>query len=128
MKRKHHRIPPQQTGRARTLRRDWTFPERLLWGKLKRKQLNGWRFRRQHPVGPFIVDFYCPAASLVIELDGLSHAGRAEADRQRTAYLIAEGKRIIRYTNDDVLADVDAVAEDILRHCENTPDPPPAPP
>jgi len=116
MREKRHRIPPKKTERAKQLRSDSTFPERLLWSRLRGKRLVGLKFRRQHAVGPYFVDFYCAVAQLVIELDGRTHDGRAAYDRQRTEFLEREGLRVVRYSNDDVLEDVDAVAEDIARH------------
>jgi very-short-patch-repair endonuclease len=116
MREKRHRIPPQKTERAKELRRESTFPERLLWSRLWGKRLAGLKFGRQHVVGAYFVDFYCAEAQLVIELDGRSHDGRAAYDRQRTEFLQREGLRVIRYSNDDVLEDVDAVAEAIARH------------
>ena len=115
MKRKHHRITPKQTERARDLRRKSTFPERLLWSRLRAGRLAGLKFRRQQPIGPYIADFYCAAAALVVELHGLSHVGRADEDRRRSEYLEAQRLRIVRYTNDQVIGDVDVVAEDITR-------------
>jgi len=73
------------------------------------------KFRRQQAIGPFVVDFYCAAASLVVEIDGLTHVGRGAQDDHRTEYLQRRGLRVVRSTNDEVLGDVDAVAEDIAR-------------
>ena len=106
--------------RARALRREATFPERLLWGRLRGGRLNGWKFRRQHPVGPYIVDFYCHEVGLVVELDGRSHDGRVRQDRERTRWLEQHGLRVIRFTNDDVICDVGRVAEAILREIERS--------
>ena len=97
---------------ARRLRRYATFPERLLWSRLRRQAL-GVPVRRQTPIGPFVVDFYVPAARLVVEVDGRSHAGRLADDARRDAALRAMGLRVLRVTNDEVLADVDAVASRI---------------
>jgi very-short-patch-repair endonuclease len=116
MREKRHRIPPQKTERAKELRGDSTFPERLLWSRLRGKRLAGLKFRRQHVVGPYFVDFYCAKAQLVIELDGQSHDGCAAYDRQRTEFLERKGLCVVRHSNDDVLDDVDAVAEDIAGH------------
>jgi very-short-patch-repair endonuclease len=116
MRPKQHRIPPEQMIKVRRLRRDTTFPERLLWSRLRTAQVAGLKFRRQHPVGPFVVDFYCAEASLVVELDGRSHDGKADSDEQRSSYLRGLGLRVIRYTNDEVLEDIDAVVEEIARH------------
>ncbi len=85
---------------------------------MRTKRLAGLKFRRQHIVGPSIVDFFCAEARLVIEIDGRSHDERIEHDRKRTRYLIEQCLRVARYSNDDVLADVDAVAEGIARLAE----------
>jgi very-short-patch-repair endonuclease len=109
--------PRDMIGRARTLRRDATFPERLLWSHLRGRQLAGLKFRRQHPTGPFVADFYCEEARLVVEVDGMSHDRRAEADEDRSEYLRQQGLRVFRVTNDDVLEDVETVLMGILREC-----------
>ena len=82
---------------------------------LRGGRLTGLKFRRQHPVGPFVVDFYCHSAALVVELDGMSHDDRLEEDNRRTQYLEAQGLRVYRVTNDDLLDDPDAVAVAIAR-------------
>jgi very-short-patch-repair endonuclease len=78
-----------------------TQPERTLWAML-RGQRTGLRFRRQHPVGPFILDFYCPSAKLAVEVDGPVHAGQEERDQRRTDWLAKEGIRVLRFTMEDV--------------------------
>ncbi|MCX7428657.1 MAG: endonuclease domain-containing protein [Planctomycetia bacterium] len=103
--------------RARKLRRDATFPENLLWSRLRGRQLAGLKFRRQHPIGPFNADFYCDEAGLVVEVDRMSHDRRAKEDEHRSAYLRQEGLRVFRVTNDDVLEDVETVLTGILREC-----------
>ena len=75
------RAPTETFKRARTLRRTMTLPELLLWEKLRGRRLNGLRFRRQHPTGPYILDFYCPQAMLGVEVDGLAHEGAEKAAR-----------------------------------------------
>ena len=108
-------IPAQQVKRARSLRQDSPIPERILWGILRNRQLGGLKFRRQHPVGPYIVDYYCDEANLVVELDGMSHVGQGAKDDKRTRYIEQEGMRVYRVTNDDLLQHREAVAEDIAR-------------
>ncbi len=103
--------------RSRQLRHDATFPERLLWGHLRAGRLAGWKFRRQHLIESFVVDFYCHDARLAIELDGDSHNGRAAYDAKRTEILIAAGVSVLRILNDDILRDLDSVLEYILREC-----------
>src|SRR5580658_8352289 len=83
--------------RARALRRNQTDSEGRLWGELRGRRLGGWKWRRQAPIGPFIVDFYCPAKQLVVELDGPSHDDREVYDARRTAYLERAGLRVIRF-------------------------------
>jgi len=94
------------------------MPERALWNCLRSGRLSGLKFRRQHPVGPFVADFYCHEADLVIELDGESHNGRAAADAHRTEYLEKQGFRVLRIGNDDLLSDLEAVLRGILIACE----------
>ena len=89
--------------------------ERRLWKHLRYRRLNGLRFRRQHPIGRFIVDFYCPAHRLVIELDGASHDEQGEYDESRTVWLEAHGYEVLRFANDDVRDALDRVLEAILR-------------
>jgi very-short-patch-repair endonuclease len=93
--------------RARQLRNDMTTPERILWSI---GQLDRYRFRRQHPVGDFIVDFFCPAANLVIEVDGDSHADQTAYDQRRTRWLVEQkGYRVLRVSNLDVMSNLEGV-------------------
>ncbi len=98
---------------ARALRRRMTDAERVLWGRLRNGQLVGQKFRRQSPIGPYVVDFLCEARRLVIELDGGQHADSA-SDAARTARLESEGYRVIRFWNNDVLTNLDGVLAVIL--------------
>jgi very-short-patch-repair endonuclease len=95
------RAPILTQKRAKALRREMTQPERSLWSLLRREQL-GLRFRRQHPIGPFILDFYCSSAKLCVEVDGPAHAGQAEHDLRRDRWLGEQGIRVLRVTADDV--------------------------
>src|SRR5262245_25177055 len=113
-----------------------THPERTLWSLLRKSQLGGLKFRRQAVIGPYIVDFCCPLLKLIVEVDGLSHVGRASADARRAQILQAHGYRVLRVTNDDVLKDVEAVGLAILREAgidagaptlRSAPHPPPSP-
>ena len=119
------------TARARTLRRDSTYPERKLWSRLRGGQLEGVRFRRQHVIGPYVADFYCADALLIIELDGHSHDTTADADLKREMYLERQGYRVIRFTNDHVIRGVEGVLEAISNAVEELrvrkPQPPPRP-
>ena len=101
--------------RARTLRQTETPPEELLWLALRNGQIGGLKFRRQHPVGPYVVDFYCHAAKLVVEVDGMSHDEKLASDTERTRYLEEQGSRVLRVTNEDVMHDLDAVTREIAR-------------
>jgi very-short-patch-repair endonuclease len=102
--------------RARQLRRDATFPERILWGLLRDRRLSDVKFRRQHPVGPYVVDFYCSSHRLVVELDGRSHDDRGLRDRQRQDYLESvAGLKVFRVSNDDVLRERESVVLGVLR-------------
>ncbi|MGO8914829.1 MAG: endonuclease domain-containing protein [Stellaceae bacterium] len=98
---------------ARRLRITPTDAEIRLWSRLRRKQLEGFRFRRQHPMGPYVVDFFCPDAKLVVEVDGGQHAESA-SDVVRTRWLEAQGYRVIRFWNNDVLGNTEGVLLSIL--------------
>jgi adenine-specific DNA-methyltransferase len=104
---------PGQISRARNLRRTITDAERKLWRHLSNRQLEGAKFRRQHPVGPYITDFCCLELMLIIELDGSQHADRGEADERRTLYLGQLGFRVLRFWNPDVLRDVESIVETV---------------
>jgi len=104
--------------RARELRRQMTYPERRLWSVLRDREVSCWKWRRQHPKGIYILDFFCHEAGLVVEVDGDSHAGQEEYDANRTEWLEEQGLRVIRFTNDDVLKNLDGVMEEILRVCQ----------
>ena len=105
------------TPRARQLRRDMTPTEVILWGVLRDRQLGGYKFRRQQPLGPFYADFYCAETKLVVELDGDTHVGREEEDAARTAFLASEGIAVIRFWNPEVRDNLDGVCTTILTTC-----------
>ncbi len=102
---------------ARQLRRHQTDAERVLWQRLRDRQLGGRKFRRQYEFGEFILDFYCPSAKLAIEVDGGQHYSEivAARDLERTRCLEANGMRVLRFTNTEVLGQTEAVLEAILR-------------
>ena len=104
--------------RARRMRGEMTEAEEKLWEKLRRKKFSGHKFRRQHLVGPYIVDFYCPARKLVIEVDGPIHETRQAYDQKREDDLVGLGFRIIRFKNKEVLDDFAAVLNKILASLE----------
>ncbi|MEX0774488.1 MAG: DUF559 domain-containing protein [Phycisphaeraceae bacterium] len=100
---------------SRELRKEAPIPERILWGLLRNRQIGGLKFRRQHPIGPFIADFCCIEVMLIVELDGLTHVGRAAEDQARTAHLESLGYQVLRVTNDDLLGSPEAVVNAIAR-------------
>jgi len=89
-----------------------------LWGWLRGRGLGGLKFRRQHPIGPFVADFYCAAATLVVEVDGDTHGERVAYDARRTEWLLQQGYEVIRVSNDDVYQRLDVVLEMIRAACE----------
>jgi len=101
------RAPAKTFKLARRLRRELSLPEVVLWSRLRRGQLDGLLFRRQHPIGAYVLDFYCPAARLAVEVDGFSHDApeRFEHDRRRDAELAEYGVRTLRFLATDVLSD-----------------------
>ncbi|MBA3576453.1 MAG: endonuclease domain-containing protein [Sphingomonas sp.] len=103
---------------ARQQRRSMSPPEVKLWTLLRRSP-EGIRFRRQHSIGPYVADFYCPAAKLVIEIDGSAHdsAAAAEHDRMRNEYMMKLGLKVLRIAASEVLADPAAVADGLLSLC-----------
>ena len=106
-----HRVPKSEVARehARQLRRNMTQPECALWRLLRDRRLAQLKFRRQQPIGDYIVDFFCEAANLIVEIDGRSHDDRAEYDLRRQQWLESHGLQIMRVSNDDVLHDPEAV-------------------
>ena len=115
---KHPRLrgtTPNIDQAARQLRKRSTLAEVRLWRALRNRKLNGLRFRRQHPVGRFILDFYCPSEKLVIEIDGGIHAQREEYDTQRTEELEKYGYQVLRFTNEAILGSLNVVLEEIYR-------------
>jgi adenine-specific DNA-methyltransferase len=98
---------------AKHLRRNSTDAEHKLWQALRSRQLGNMKFRRQVPVGPYIVDFVCPAAKLVIEIDGGQHAEDIDYDRRRSEFLAGKGYHVIRFWNNEVLGNLDGVYQAI---------------
>lgn len=109
--------------RARALRRDATPAEKKLWSILRGGRLDGYKFRRQQRLGPFIADFACQTARLVIEIDGDSHAQQIDYDARRTAFLAKEGYRVLRFTNRDVMDNVEGVGRVIALALAGGPSP-----
>ncbi len=100
---------------SRQLRENMTDAERRLWAKIRMRQLKGYRFYRQKPVGDYIVDFFCPKAKLVIEIDGSHHlvGETIKYDRIRDDYLSSLGLRVLRFSNSDVLTHIEGVVKRI---------------
>ncbi len=105
---------------ARALRKHQTDAEKVLWYRLRNRQLEGWKFRRQQVIGSYIVDFLCLEPKLVIELDGGQHATRTEQDDQRTQYLQCLGYHVLRFWNHDVLREPNIVLEAIRAAITNS--------
>jgi very-short-patch-repair endonuclease len=106
------------TENARSLRQNMAPAEAILWRELRGGRLAGHRFRRQHAIGAYIVDFYCPAAKLVVELDGVSHLTRTDEDEARDAWIRTQGVEILRVVNTHVFDELEAVKEEIYRAVE----------
>ncbi|MAT41675.1 MAG: restriction endonuclease [Anaerolineaceae bacterium] len=104
---------------ARKLRKRSTPAEKHLWGKLRGKQLSGLKFRRQHPITPYIVDFYCAEVRLVIEIDGEIHQFQQDQDQFREDWLKAQGLTVIRFTNSQVLNNINWVLIEIQKICSS---------
>jgi len=111
---------------ARTLRKNSTDAEGLLWRHLRNRQLANHKFRRQEAIGPYIVDFVCIEQKLVVEVDGGQHAERVEQDDNRTEHLEKLGYRVMRFWNNDVLSHCDAVLEAIAEELTKLPSPRPS--
>ena len=99
--------------RARTLRRDETDAEAIVWWHVRNRQLNGYKFRRQVPIGPYIADFVCQERRVIVELDGSQHADSLR-DAIRDRYLERLGYRVLRFWNHEVFEDTDAVLEHVV--------------
>ena len=112
-----------QVERARSLRRQSTDAERVLWKNLRRRELAGWKFRRQAPIGPYIVDFVTFDGKLIVEADGGQHAESKQRDEERSGWLSKEGFRILRFWNNDVLTNTGAVLETIRAELESNESP-----
>ena len=101
---------------SRKLRKDLTPTERALWSKIRKKQLNNFQFYRQKTIGDYIVDFFCPKSKLIIEIDGGQHheSEQIAKDELRTKYLKSKGFRVLRFTNIEILQNLDSVINKIL--------------
>jgi len=101
---------------ARALRSNATEAERRLWRHLKTRQVVGFKFRRQHPIGPYVADFCCLEKRLIVELDGGQHVRQVRKDQQRTEWLEAAGYRVVRFWNRKIFEDIDSVVREIEAH------------
>lgn len=110
-------MPDQSAhNKARYLRKNQTDAESLLWSRLRARQLTGIKFRRQHPIGPYVLDFYCAEAHLAVEVDGSQHLEliAINQDQARTKFLENKSIKVIRFWNHEVLENLDAVLESII--------------
>jgi very-short-patch-repair endonuclease len=103
--------------RARDLRSNQNQAEAMVWERLRGRKLSGFKFRRQHPIGNYIADFYCAEAALVVELDGMTHEGREDYDSKREAWLESQGLFVVRITNRDFLDSYHKFFESLASHC-----------
>ena len=113
------KLDPQLLIFAKSMRHSFTNAEQLMWQLLRAKRFMNLKFRRQHVIEPYIVDFYCHEIGLVIELDGSQHGtdDAMEYDAERTKFLEALGLRVVRYWNNEVLGRTDVVLEDLSQRC-----------
>ena len=116
---KRLRIHPEIHRRSVELRQPQTPAEQRLWAVLRDRGLGGYKFRRQHPIGPFIVDFYCAEVKLAIEVDGEVHMQQVEYDAERTEWLETQGCRVMRFANEAVMNHLEQVAARIKVVCES---------
>jgi very-short-patch-repair endonuclease len=107
------------TQRARRLRRDSTDAERKLWYRLRGRSIPGFKFVRQEPIGPYVADFICRERRLIVEVDGRQHAG-SQRDLMRDRWLAEHGYRLLRFWNNDVMANIDGVLETIAEALKTT--------
>ncbi|WP_228374625.1 endonuclease domain-containing protein [Chryseobacterium sp. FH1] len=107
--------PASSFGKARFLRENETDAEKILWEKLRNKQLGGFKFRRQHPISLYIADFYCYKLKLIIEVDGAYHYTKEQIpkDEERTKILEFNGIHVIRFSNDEILSNIEKVLKEI---------------
>jgi len=114
---------PKLKNHSQRLRREMTDAERKIWSKIRRKQINELQFFRQKPIGKYIVDFYCPKARLIIEIDGGQHylGQNIIADQKRVDQLSKLGFRVVRFTNLDILKNINSVVEKIKKILPNPP-------
>jgi very-short-patch-repair endonuclease len=120
-------MPINLTAVAKELRQNSTGAERLLWQRLKARQLDGLKFRRQEQVGRFIADFVCYEKGVIVEADGGNHALEKEKDEERTEWLNSQGFTVLRFWNNEILTNIEGVMEVIRMQCMKPPLPGPLP-
>jgi very-short-patch-repair endonuclease len=113
------RIPEHHRDYARAMRADWTKAENILWQSLRNKQLDGFKFKRQVPIGSYIVDLVCFESQLIVEVDGSQHVEN-DYDKMRDAALTAGGFRVLRFWNDEIVRNIDGACKHILLELKNT--------
>jgi very-short-patch-repair endonuclease len=112
------RLNPWFKERSRALRTAASPAERILWPKLRGRRFAGLKFRRQHVIESFIVDFYCAEISLILEIDGETHLGKEQLDQARQRCLEGQGHKVLRFWNTDIYDDLEVVLEAIWRECD----------
>jgi very-short-patch-repair endonuclease len=110
-------VNPVKIKRAKELRQNMTEAEKVLWQAIRANRLNGWHFRRQQIIGGFIIDFYCHAAALAVEVDGDIHDGQKVMDRERDELLRGYGVEVVRFSNDRVITQLPRVLQEIDTLC-----------
>lgn len=115
------------TGIAKQLRKRSTDAEGKLWQRLRDRQLEGLKFRRQQPMGPYVLDFVCYERGIAIEIDGGQHTMQKGKDEERDNRLKGQGFMVLRYWNNEVLTNIEGALEDIRKHCLSHPHPCPLP-
>ena len=106
---------------AKALRKSFTDTERLLWRHLRAKHMEGYKFRRQEPIGSYIVDFVCQEKKIVIEVDGGQHSVERERDFERDKWLVGQGYKVLRFWNNEVLTNITGVLEVIRNNLNHPP-------
>ena len=117
-------LPEHLKNNSRLLRKSMTDVEKRLWQEIRLRQVEGFKFRRQFPIGRYIVDFACPERKLIVELDGGQHAEQESYDSDRTKWLESQGYRVVRFWNNEVLTNLEGVKESIYNAISGNGDPP----
>lgn len=115
---RYHKAAAEKKELAKTLRKEMTPAEEKLWSLLRDGQINGKKFRRQQIIDGYVVDFYCAQLNLAIEIDGEIHAFKKEYDEERQKHLESQGIKFLRYGNEQVLLQTEAVLKDLAEHME----------